>query len=255
MVPPAMWSEIAAIYRATKKSHDINWFTEWLCRPPAAIFVYFLRNTRITPNQVSFLSLIVCVGACAMWITLPDWWGALAAAAVYQLSFILDAVDGQLARVRKQTSVLGHLLDFLLDEIKAFLVFGTIAVRLWYWEGEIYYLVVGIGGLAALASGIAITSFMRRPEYGAKQPTAEGQQVELRQRTGAIGKAIGLFERAARFVVHYPQYIWICAIFDRMDIYLWAYGGTNVVYLGYTMLILLVKLGRFGPPAGAPHAE
>jgi len=34
-----MWSDIAAIYRASKKKHDINWFTEWVARPPAAVVV------------------------------------------------------------------------------------------------------------------------------------------------------------------------------------------------------------------------
>jgi hypothetical protein len=50
-----MFSEIAAIYRASKKKRDINWFTEWIARPPAAVVVYALRGTPITPNQVTFL--------------------------------------------------------------------------------------------------------------------------------------------------------------------------------------------------------
>ena len=37
-------------------------------------------------------------------------------------------------------------------------------------------LLIGIGGLFCLASGIALTSFMRRPEYGAKPPTEDGQE-------------------------------------------------------------------------------
>nr|MBA3542734.1 hypothetical protein [Deltaproteobacteria bacterium] len=49
------FSEIATIYRSSKKKHDINWFTEWIARPPAAAVVYALRNTRITPNQVTFM--------------------------------------------------------------------------------------------------------------------------------------------------------------------------------------------------------
>ena len=58
-----MLSEIASIYRASKKKIDINWWTEWICRPPAAVVVYALRNTRITPNQITFASLVLCSGA------------------------------------------------------------------------------------------------------------------------------------------------------------------------------------------------
>lgn len=241
----SMWSEVAATYRASKKKKDINWFTEYVCRPPAAVIVYVLKSTPITPNQVTFLSTLVCAGACAMWILLPGWAGAVAAAAVFELSFVLDAVDGQLARIRQQSSVLGHLLDFLMDEIKAFIVFGSVAVRMWRETGDERWLLVGIGGLAALASGIAITSFMRRPEYGAKPPTAEGQPAEIQRRSGALGWGLTLFEHAARSVVHYPQYIWLCAAVNRMDIYVLAYAGVNVLYLGYTSLALLVRLGRF----------
>ena len=93
---------------------------------------------------------------------------------------------------------------------------------------------------------LAITSFTRRPEYGAvQQPTADGQPHQARQRRGAIGTAISSLEFLARIVVHYPQYTWICAIFDRMDVYFWAYGGVNVLYLGYMFLGVMVKLGRF----------
>src|SRR5438128_882532 len=82
---------------------------------------------------------------------------------------------------------------------------------------------VGLAGLFCLASGIALTSFMRRPEYGAKQMTDDGQPAEVGGRKGAIGLALSGIEWAARFVVHYPQYIWICALANRLDIFFWAY--------------------------------
>jgi phosphatidylglycerophosphate synthase len=237
--------DIATIYRASKKKVDINFFTEWVCRPKAAVIVYLLKDTRITPNQVTFLSVVVAAGACAMFIALPGWQGAVAGAATLHFSYLLDCADGMLSRQRGSSSVLGHLLDFLMDEIKAFMVFAAIAVRLWLYSGEYYYLLCGLAGLVALSSGIAITSFTRRPEYGAKQPTADGQPHEAKQRTGITGRAIEGFEFVARWLVHYPQYTWMCAIFDRMDVYFWAYGGVNVLYLGYMFLAVLVKLGRF----------
>src|SRR4051812_12097497 len=122
------WAEIAAIYRASKKKKDINWWTERVCRPPASVFVYALRNTRVTPNQVTFIATLVAFGSAALFIVLPGWWGAITAALVFELSFVLDCVDGQLARLRKTASTIGHHLDFLMDEIKAFIIFGAITV-------------------------------------------------------------------------------------------------------------------------------
>ncbi|RMH40169.1 MAG: CDP-alcohol phosphatidyltransferase family protein [Deltaproteobacteria bacterium] len=239
-----MLGEVAQVYRASKKRRDINWFTEWLCRPPAALFVYAIRNTRITPNQVTFLSAALCAAACGVWLAWPGWTGAVAGALVFELSFVLDCADGQLARLRGTASVLGHLLDFLMDEVKAFLVFGTVAIRLWIGSGDAVYLLCGVAGLVALASGIAMTSFTRRPEYGAKPPTADGQPHQPVSRAGALGRALGAFEWLARFVVHYPQYIWLCALVDRLDVYLWAYGAVNALYAGYVSLGLVLRLGR-----------
>lgn len=240
-----MPSEIAAIYRASKKKKDINRFTEWIARPPAAAIVYALRNTRITPNQITFISVFVAAGSCAMFVLLPGYAWLVAAAAVFEFSFVLDCADGQLARLRKMASPIGHLLDFLMDELKAMLVFGCIAIRLWRESQDARLLIAGIAGLFCLASGIALTSFMRRPEYGAKQMTEEGQPAEVGRRSGPIGMVLNVLEWAARFVVHYPQYIWLCAVVNRMDIYFWAYAGVNVLYLGMSMAKVLLRLGRF----------
>jgi phosphatidylglycerophosphate synthase len=241
-----MWSEIVAIYRSSKKRRDINWFTEWIARPPAAVVVYALRGTPITPNQVTFLSAAIAAVACAMFALLPGHGWLIAAAAVFELSFVLDCADGQLARLRNTASPLGHLLDFLMDELKAMLLYGCVAVRLWRGTaGDDRILLVGLGALFCLASGIALTSFMRRPEYGAKPPTADGQPAELASRRGLVGRALGAVEWSARIVVHYPQYLWLCALADRIDVYFWAYAAVNALYLAKSLAAILWRLGRF----------
>jgi len=240
-----MWSEIVAIYRSSKKRHDINWFTEWVARPPAAVVVYALRATPITPNQVTFVSAVIAASACAMFALLPGHAWLVAAAAVFELSFVLDCADGQLARLRKKASPLGHLLDFLMDELKAMLLYGCVTIRLWREAGDDRILLVGLGALFCLASGISLTSFMRRPEYGARPPTADGQPAEVGQRRGPIGMVLNALEWAARVVVHYPQYLWLCALADRIDIYFWAYSGVNALYLAKSFAAIMIRLGRF----------
>lgn len=251
-----MWSEIVAIYRASKKQRDINWFTEWVARPPAAVVVYALRTTAITPNQLTFLSAVVAAGACAMFALLPGHGWLIASAAVFELSFVLDCADGQLARVRRIASPLGHLLDFLMDELKAMLLYGCVAVRLWRDTGDERLLLIGLAGLFCVASGISLTSFMRRPEYGARPPTDEGQPAELARRRGPLGALLHAVEWSARFVVHYPQYLWICALANRIDVYFWAYGAVNALYLARCLAAIVLRLGRFDrarPPAPAPQ--
>ena len=242
-----MFAEIADIYRASKKKRDINRFTQYIARPPASVVVYFLRNTPITPNQVTFLSAIVAAGAAAMLILLPGHFWLVMAALVYEFSFVLDCADGQLARLRKIASPAGHLLDFLMDELKAMFIFGAVAIRLWDQETDERLLLVGLAGLFCLAAGLSLTSFLRRPELGAKAATEDGQPAEVGGRKGPIGLVLTGIEMASRVVVHYPQYIWICAAFDRIDIYFWAYAGVNALYLMKCLATVLWKLGRFAP--------
>jgi phosphatidylglycerophosphate synthase len=250
-----MWSQIVAIYRSSKKRRDINWFTEWVARPPAAVVVYALRGTPVTPNQLTFLSAAIAAAACAMFALCPSYPGLVAAAAVFQLSFVLDCADGQLARLRKVASPLGHLLDFLMDELKAMLLLGCVAVRLWRATGDDRVLLVGLAAGFCLASGIALTSFMRRPEYGARPPGEDGQPAELGKRRGPIGVTLNGAEWAARVVVHYPQYLWLCALLDRLDIYFWAYAAVNALYLAKSLATIALRLGRFDrAPARSPAA-
>lgn len=250
--------EIVTIYRASKKKKDINFWTEWVCRPPAAVLVWLLQATRVTPNQVTFLATFVALGSCALFALLPGWWGAVVAALVFEFSFVLDCVDGQLARIRKTASAIGHHLDFLMDEIKAFFVFGAITVRLWIGaagaglgaasaaEGD-RYLLIGLAGMACLGSGLCLTTFMRRAEYGAPPPTEDGQPAVLATRRGPVGTALTLVERAARVVVHYPSYILLVALVPpgRLDLYFWAYAAVNALYAAKAFLTIFVRLGRF----------
>jgi phosphatidylglycerophosphate synthase len=250
---PAFWTEVAQIYRASKKKKDINWWTEWVCRPPAAIFVRMLKGTRITPNQVTFLATLVAFGAAALFIALPGWWGAIVAAVVFELSFVLDCVDGQLARIRKKASTIGHHLDFLMDELKALVIFGAVTVRLFRFgwaddpEAALRYLIVGIAGMACLGAGLSLTTFMRRAEYGAPPVTEDGQPAKVGGRKGPLAVPLNLLEHLARTVVHYPSYLLLVALIPpgRLDVYFWAYAGVNALYAARSFLLIFLKLGRF----------
>src|SRR5688572_23600346 len=155
--------EILEVYRRTRKSRDLV-FNSHVCRPIAAVFVVALRGTRFTPNQVSFFSLLLAWCAAALLVWLPGragWWlGVL----VLELSYVFDCVDGMLARERGVASQAGHLLDFLMDEIKAFFVLGAVALGAYRREGDPELLIWGVVGLVSLASGIGLTTFQRRPE-------------------------------------------------------------------------------------------
>jgi phosphatidylglycerophosphate synthase len=69
-----------------------------------------LVNTRISPNQLTCL-MVVAGTLAGVALLVPGLTGALLAAVLIQLYLLLDCVDGEVARWRKQTSVTGVYLD------------------------------------------------------------------------------------------------------------------------------------------------
>lgn len=87
-----------------------------------------LSRTRLTPNHVSWLSVVPAAGAAAAYLLIPTLAGALAASALFLLSGILDSADGQLARATKRTSELGETLDGFCDTLSFGLVYLAAAI-------------------------------------------------------------------------------------------------------------------------------
>jgi phosphatidylglycerophosphate synthase len=234
------------IYRQSKKKRD-NFWTEWVSRPPAALLVWMLRGTRITPNQVSFLAITVAAGGCAALVLWRTWLGLVVAGLILQLAYVIDCVDGQLARLKSMSSPVGALLDFMLDEVKAFMVIAAAAARLYLQapsatEGA-RWLLIGLGGLFVAATGITLTTFMRRPEF--LEATGAPPLPPATERGDHAPRSlspVALVEALGKYVLHYPSwFLFVCAA-NRLDIFLYAYLGAHLLYLGRASLTILVKL-------------
>jgi len=239
--------EVVELYKASLKPRD-NFWTEVMSRPIAALLLFFLHRTRITPNQVTFLSLLVAAGSAATLVLWRTWPGLLVAAIVLQLSYLLDCVDGQLARLRGITSPLGHQLDFLMDELKAFFMLAAVSTRLFLIHGSVELLLLGCWGLVMVASGISITTFVRRQEYLAVFPAhgAGGSPATGEGKRSLPHLALSCVERFARFLIHYPSYFFYIAVFDRLELFFYLYIGVHTAYLGRAFSGIVLRLAHPG---------
>jgi len=224
------------VYRFTKKTPDLPW-NEYVCRPLAAPIVLALSKTSVTPNQVTLASLLVAVVSMVLLVGAPGDAGLVVAAVVFEASYVLDCADGMLARLRNVQSTPGHLFDFLMDEIKAFGILGACSVRLFFYRNEDSgFLIAGIFGLVVLATGIALTTFVRRPEIAPPAATAWGAK--------SRPSIVSLFERAAKLVIHYPSYFLFVAISGRLEIYFFPYIAVNALYAAMTLASVALRFGR-----------
>jgi phosphatidylglycerophosphate synthase len=254
-----IFGQIAEVYRRTSKPKDLLW-NRFVARPLAALVLVPLAPTRITPNQVTLAALVVFTGAATGIALLPGWGALLASVAVLELAYVLDCVDGQLARLRGTSTPVGAHLDFLMDELKAFLLVAAVTLRLWRAgpPGDARWLLEGLAALVAVASAISLTTFLRRPEYVAatRGPGAPvgggdgggagpGQAPPPPAASPAPRPSLmrGV-EALGSFIVHYPSYIVFVALADRMDLFLHAYLAVNAAHVGRSLLAITWKLGR-----------
>jgi phosphatidylglycerophosphate synthase len=224
------------VYQKTKKVPDLFW-NRFVCRPVAAVVVSAVEGTRVTPNQLTLASFGVGALSAALLVLLPGHVGLVVAVLVYQASYVLDCADGMLARWRGLASPAGHLLDFLMDELKAFAILAAAAVRLHVEHPEGPFLLLGVAGLVALASGIALTSFLRHPEIA----PPKGSVAPAR---GLVSRAVGLVERVAKIVIHYPSYILYVALAGHLEWYFYPYLAVNALYAAKAWLGVALRFGR-----------
>lgn len=91
-------------------------------RPFAKLFVSKIEHTKITPVQVTYLFGVS--GILAIYSILNGYY--FAAGIFLILKSILDAADGELARVKNTPSYTGRYLDSIFDIILNFLILITI---------------------------------------------------------------------------------------------------------------------------------
>ncbi|MFG3281768.1 CDP-alcohol phosphatidyltransferase family protein [Streptomyces sp. NPDC048111] len=112
-----------------------------------------LVTTKVTPNQLTYLMTLSGVLAAPA-LLVPGVWGAVLGVIAVQGYLLLDCVDGEVARWKKQFSLSGVYLDRVgayLCDAAVLVGFGLRAADLW-GPGRIDWLWAFLGTLAALGA-------------------------------------------------------------------------------------------------------
>ena len=136
--------------RATFKPRDVEEPVDyWVNRPLASLLVKVLAPLPITPNQVTVLSGIVGSFSGIVIGTAPlhGSWQVPVGGLILYCSVLLDCADGQLARLRGTSSMLGRFLDGVVDAVPIAAAFFGFAVLL-YRSGYSFW-AINVFGWAA----------------------------------------------------------------------------------------------------------
>jgi len=117
-------------FEASLKSLDIESFLDVrIYRPIGYKFALLLKNTGITPNQVTIISVFFGVAAGILFYP-ENFLINLIGIFLLIFAYILDCVDGQLARLTGIKSEVGRILDGIAGDLWFIAIYIAIAMRL-----------------------------------------------------------------------------------------------------------------------------
>jgi phosphatidylglycerophosphate synthase len=104
-------------YRASLKAVEVEETLDlWIYRPLGFLVVKAVQHTRITPNQLTMMALVA--GMIAGFAFAAGTQASfLAGALLYFLFNVLDCSDGQLARLKRNGTAAGRIIDGVADYI------------------------------------------------------------------------------------------------------------------------------------------
>lgn len=136
-------------YKTTEEMNKKEGILEWLIyRRLSKLVLKPILKTSITPNQITFVSLIF---ACLAGIFLIKGDYILGLFAVFCIFIvdILDNLDGDLARAKNISTSFGAFFDAYINAITQFILYLTATIGLFFTTGN--YLVI-FAGMFALSS-------------------------------------------------------------------------------------------------------
>jgi phosphatidylglycerophosphate synthase len=203
-------------------------------------------RTSITPNQLTIIScMIAVVSACCMASVNP---AVQAAGGILLLiSFLIDCLDGDLARLKGLKSPLGAMLDPILDRIGEFAVITGMAIGGWRETGNPGWLIGGI-----ILAGMSQIYFYITDLMLNKLRPPDNKPERVRRELTINGTRI-------RFGVIEP-FIWGQAAFALMGKAVWGipvFAAMFTVASLIQLIRLIIRLRRAGgndPDEYTPHA-
>ncbi|MAG95827.1 MAG: CDP-alcohol phosphatidyltransferase family protein [Alphaproteobacteria bacterium] len=187
-------AEVRASFNAPRP----EWFfTTWFGRPLGMLLTPLFYNTGWSANGVSTLQAMLGLVACGLlaWGQAP---ALLAVAPIFYFSFVLDMVDGNIARLSGRVTYWGKYLDGLSDRLYYFLSPLAAGIGLWRAEADASYLELG-ATVTALALLLEVLR-TRSAHYREWMESQSGPPEESAQVAARRYETLGVW--AARLVTH-----------------------------------------------------
>ena len=237
-----------------KKNSNSSWWVKLWVRRVSFFFTYIFINLGFSPNGVSVLSIFVTLAACALFMA-PTKWAVIMAVVLINFWLVLDCVDGNIARCRKQKTVYGEFVDDIGGYYTVAFVYLAIGVCAFNFGGVLFgqnnmWMIV-MGGVSSVCDILARLIHKDYEHFTDKTLTEEERQEKnshesyevtdkrslsyLRRR---IGKEIGISGAFMLFAI-------VSCIFNAYDLMTLFYFLFNGAALLATTVLFIYKADRY----------
>ena len=221
-IPPAAVARRVADHASAKDTERALWasitsscdglidrvFNRPVSRPLSKLLVH----TPVSPNAVSLASIFVGLLAAGLF-AVGEYTASIIAAILFQISAVIDCIDGDLARVMFKESAFGKWLDLAGDQVVHVAVFGGIALGLMKSTPGTSAPWLGLSAIVgALLSFAVVVRGLRRPQL---------------DRTGLLHKLINAATNRDFSVL-----VLFLAALNELDLFLWVTAvGSHVFWI------------------------
>ena len=175
------YSEFKAALPAKKKASDATW-TRFVMRPISLPLAWVLYRAGLSGNGASLAGLVAAVLGCALLIH-PNLVVALCGVALLNLSALLDCVDGNIARAKRETGPDGEWIDAIL----AYTVYAFMPIALAIHAALLVpKFAILLMALGAVASSTNIFVRLTYQKFITTHPESRNDDPDI----GGIGKRI-----------------------------------------------------------------
>ncbi len=155
--PKSLGRAKRALLQSLSKPDEDGFVSRYLNRPVSRRISEILVRTPITPNGISLLSFAVGIIGAIMFCLGGYIWTILAGL-VIQLSSTVDGCDGEVARLRFQSSKFGGWFDTILDRYGDTAI--VVGVSFGYWHAH-PHVAVWLGAIFTL-TGFIMASYVKK---------------------------------------------------------------------------------------------
>lgn len=157
------FKDIINSYTKEKRKRS-SWWARLVSRPISFVFTYLFINMGISANIVSIISILEVLIACILIMIGGQCtiWGVF----LYVFWHVLDCVDGNIARIKKESSYVGAFLDAVSGYTAPAFIFLSVGVAAYHTtnllnEYKYVFIILGaIGSISDLFSRIIYQKYL-----------------------------------------------------------------------------------------------